>query len=224
MRARIRSLPMDHEFPSGLLEDALLVWRTARAWAVRVPLKAWGVLAVFLMAAFLMAVHTAFSAKTAALNLKVQHGLHSVQISVWVDGNLAYAGQITGSLHKRFGLIPESLQRNWSQRVPVAPGRHLIRVRIASDDASVQEDEIGGEFVRNGERDLAVSARRGSLLLSWQTSSHGVADGTSGSMLGRYASTLFLTLLGSIASAMTGYAIKELPKLIRSRQDVPAKP
>lgn len=208
----------------GFWTDALLVWRTARAWAVRVPVKAWVVLGVFLVAAFLMALHTAFSAKTATLHLKVQHGLHSEQISVWVDGDLAYSGQIMGSLHKMFGLIPDALQRSWSQRVPVSPGKRLIRVRIASDDGSVQEDEISGEFVRNSERDLAVSARHRTLLLSWQINSSGVADGSSGSGFGRYAGTLFLTIAGSIVSALTGYVIKELPKQIGSRQDAARKP
>ncbi len=144
-------------------------------------------------------------------------------MSVWVDGDLTYSGQITGALHKRFGLIPDSVQRTWSQRVPVSPGKHLIRVRMASDDGSVQENAISGEFVRNGERELAVSERHSSLLLSWHINSSGVADGSSGFGLGRYASTLFLTLAGSIVSALTGYVIKELPKQIGSRQEAAPK-
>jgi len=150
--------------------DALLLWRSATAWAARVPVKAWVVLGVFLMAAFLMALHTAFSA---TLHLRVQHGLRSVQMSVWVDRDLAYSGQIMGTLHKRLGLISDSVQRAWSQRVPVSPGKHLVRVRMASDDGSVPENAISGKFVPNGERDLAVSERRSFLLLSWQISSSG---------------------------------------------------
>lgn len=197
--------------------NALLRWRAATA---RVPVTAWVVLGLFLMAALLTALHTAFSAKSATLHLKVQHGLSSVQMSVWVDGDLAYSGQIMGALHKRFGLVPDSVQRTWSQRVPVSPGKHLIRVRMVSDDGSAQENAIGGEFVRNSERELAVSERHRTLLLSWQMGSSGVVDGSSGSGLGRYASTLFLTIGGSIMSALTGYVIKELPKRVGSRQEV----
>ena len=209
---------MHRESLKGFWTGASLLWRTMRVWAARVPVKAWVVLGVFLMAAFLMALHTAFSAKTATLHLKVQHGLRSVQMSVWVDGDLAYSGQIMGTLHKRLGLIPDSVQRTWSQRVPVSPGKHLVRVRMASDDGSVQENAISGEFVRKGERDLAVSERHSFLLLSWQISSSGVADGSSDFGLGHYASTLLLAIAGSIVSALTGYVIKELPKQIGSRQ------
>ncbi len=214
---------MHRESLKGFRTDALLLWRATTARAARVPVKAWVVLGVFLMAAFLTALHTAFSAKTATLHLRVQHGLRSVEMSVWVDGDLAYSGQIMGALHKRLGLIPDSVQRTWSQRVPVSPGKHLIRVRIASDDGFVQENAISGDFVRNGERDLAVFERHSSLLLSWQIGTSGVAEGSSGLGLGRYASTLFLTIAGSIVSALTGYVIKELPKRIGSRQEAVPK-
>ena len=210
-----------HQQPlRGFWANAMLRMRAATAWTARVPVKAWVVLGLFLMAALLTALHTAFSAKSATLHLKVQHGLSSVQMSVWVDGDLAYSGQIMGALHKRFGLVPDSVQRTWSQHVPVSPGKHLIRVRMVSDDGSAQENAIGGEFVRNSERELAVSERHRTLLLSWQMGSSGVVDGSSGSGLGRYASTLFLTIAGSIMSALTGYVIKELPKRVGSRQGV----
>ena len=202
--------------------DVLRLWGGARAWVARVPRKGRVVLAVFLVAAAFLALHTALSAKTATLHLKVQHGLRSVQMSVWVDGELAYSGQIMGVLHKRLGLIPDSVQRTWSQRVPVSPGKHWIRVRMASEEGSVQENAINGEFVRDGERDLAVSERRSFLLLSWQTSGGGVAHSSLGLGLGRYAGTLLLTIAGSIVSALTGYVIRELPKKIVFRQeDVP---
>jgi hypothetical protein len=60
-----------------------------------------------------------------------------------------------GGTAQGVGLVPDSVQRTWSERVPVSPGKHLIRVRIASDDGSVQENAISGEFVRNGERGAA---------------------------------------------------------------------
>ena len=215
---------MNRESLMRLWQGGLLAWRNIRAWAARVPSKAWVVLGLFLLAAFLMALHTAVAGKTATLHLRVQHGLRSVQMSVWVDGELAYSGQIMGTLHKRFGLIPDSTQRTWSQRVPVVPGEHLVRVRMVSDDGSVAENAISGKFVRDGERDLAVSERHSSVLLSWQTSSSGAAQTSSGWSLGPYASTLFLTVAGSIVSALTGYLIKELPKQIGSHQNATPKP
>jgi hypothetical protein len=55
--------------------------------------------------------------------------------------------------------------------------------------------------------------------MNWQDLPVQVAE--SASTLGwmaRYTSTLLLTAAGSIISAITGYAIRELPKQIGSRQ------
>jgi len=166
-----------------------------------------------------MALYTASLAKTATLHLKVQHGFRSAQIYLWVDGDLAYSGKLTGSAKKKFGLIPDSVQGSLSQNVPLTSGKHLIRVQVASDDGSTVDDTISGEFVRDSERNLSVSARRGDLSLSWQVANSAVGESSGhAGWLGRYASTLFLTIAGSIISALTGYAIKELPKQIGSRQ------
>jgi hypothetical protein len=41
-----------------------------------------------------MAMHTAYWEKDASLRRKVQHSLRGGQISVWVDGELAYSGNL----------------------------------------------------------------------------------------------------------------------------------
>jgi hypothetical protein len=53
-----------------------------------------------------MAIYTALTAKDANLHLKLQRGFHDAQLSVWVDGDLAFSGKVTGSTKKKFGLIP----------------------------------------------------------------------------------------------------------------------
>src|SRR5438552_18010729 len=120
------------------------------------------------MSAILMALYTASLAKTATLHLKVQHGFRSAQIYLWVDGDLAYSGKLTGSAKKKFGLIPDSVQGSLSQNVPLTSGKHLIRVQVASDDGVARDDTISGDFSRNSERTLSVSARRAGIALSWQ--------------------------------------------------------
>jgi len=208
-----------HEKQSPLRAPATLFWQKTRQQAARVPIKAWIVLGLFTVAAILMALYTASLAKTATLHLKVQHGFRSAQIYLWVDGDLAYSGKLTGSAKKKFVLIPDSVQGSLSQNVPLTSGKHLIRVQVASDDGSTVDDSISGEFVRNSERNLSVSARRGDLSLSWQVANSTVGESPDHvGWLGRYASTLFLTIAGSIISALTGYAIRELPKQIGSRQ------
>lgn len=83
---------MDQQSTVELRAQAAVVWQRVRTLAAGVPLKAWVVLGFFLTAALLMAVHTALSAKDANLRLKVQHSFRSAQLSVWVDGELAYSG------------------------------------------------------------------------------------------------------------------------------------
>ncbi|HVO82206.1 MAG TPA: hypothetical protein VMT28_15835 [Terriglobales bacterium] len=215
---------MDSQSHVDLRTPARAVWQKARVWATGVPAKAWVVLGFFLGAALLMAVHTAVTAKDANLRLKVQHSFRSADLSVWVDGDLEYSGKLNGYSRRHSGRIPDSPQGSLSETLPVSSGTHQVRVRVASDDGSVQEDTISAGFSRNSQRTLAVNARHSDLELSWQGESSAVAEASSESgWMGRYAGTLLLTIAGSIISALTGYAIKELPAHIRARQNAAPK-
>ena len=102
---------------------------------VRVPVKARIVLGLFLVVAVSMAIYTALTAKDSMLHVKVQHGFHNAQISVWVDGDLAYSGTISGAVKKKFGFLPsDAVQGSLSQMIPVHSGQHTIRVRVAPDE------------------------------------------------------------------------------------------
>jgi len=130
-------------------------WRTAGAWAARVPASAWVVLALFLCAALIMAIQAAFVGRDANLRLKVQHNLRSADLSVWVDGDLVYSGKLVGIARKKFGLtdavsncasrrsFPElAASRNRSERLSLfcTTSIQLRMVRplrwIATDDRS----------------------------------------------------------------------------------------
>jgi len=212
---------MNSERIAELRAKAALLDQQAMQWIKRVPVKARILLGLFLLAAVLMAIHTALTAKDASLHLKLQHGFRSAQLSVWVDDDVAFAGKITGATKKKFGLIPTDAQQgSLSQIIAVRSGQRTIRVRIQPEDAAPQEDSITGDFASNVERDLSVSARKNGLALSWQgTGSAPVETASSFSWLSRYASSLFLTITGSIMSALAGYAIRELPARLRSAPD-----
>lgn len=192
-----------------------------RGWLARTPAKVLVMFGLFLLAATLMALHTAFASKDATLHLKVQHSLRNADLSVWVDGDLAYSGKLKGSAKKKFGLIPDAIQGSLSEIVPLTSGAHQIRVRVVSDDGLIQDDSIAAEFAQHSQRELAITARRSSMQLAWQSSS-GAAP-TNSSWVSRYAGTLMLTIAGSIISALTGFALRELPAHIRSRQDIQPK-
>ena len=123
-----------HEKQAPLRAPATLFWQKTRQQAARVPIKAWIVLGLFTVAAILMALYTASLAKTATLHLKVQHGFRSAQIYLWVDGDLAYSGKLTGSVKKKFGLIAGSVQGNLSEIVPISAGIHQIHVQVQPKD------------------------------------------------------------------------------------------
>jgi hypothetical protein len=98
----------------------------------------------------------------------------------------------------------------------VRSGQHNVRVRIEPDDAAMQEESISGDFTHSTERDLAVSARRSGLSLSWQGTGSAPQTSSSFGWFSRYAGSFFLTIAGSIMSALTGFAIRELPARLRS--------
>jgi hypothetical protein len=199
-------------------------WRHSIGLAVRVPTKAWVVLGLFAVAALLMALHTALSPeKNASLHLKVQHSFRSAQIAVWVDGKQAYSGKLTGYMRKRFGLFNDSVQGSLSQVVPVTSGTHSIRVQVYTDEGSVAEESISGDFAAKSERNLTVMARRGDVSLNWQGEPTTLASApASESWISRYANTVFLSIAGSIISALTGFAVREVPGYIKAKVQAPA--
>lgn len=209
---------------SNIRAHAAMRWQQARTWAVRIPVSARVVFGVFLLAASLMALHSALGGRDASLRLKVQHNLRSADLSLWVDDDLAYSGKLVGSARKKFGLIPD-VQGSMSETVLVSSGTRRVRVRVVSDDGSVQENTITGDFARNTQQTLSVVARHDDLSLNWHHPETEVYETASSSpdpsgpgWFSRYGGSLLLTVAGSIVSALTGYAIRELPKQIASRQ------
>jgi hypothetical protein len=200
--------------PAYLVE----VGRKARAQYMRLPALAQVMLGLSLLAVLLMILGTAYWGKDASLRLNVQHGLRSAQLSIWVDGDLAYSGNLAGTARRKFGLIP-TVQGSLSETLAVTPGTHQIKVQIGSD-SGMQQNTISGAFAHNQQRTLSVNASRGDISLNWQATEPAGTESSSSKngWISRYAGTLMMTVAGSIISALTGFALKELPKQIASRQ------
>jgi len=180
-----------------------------------------GLLVVF---AGLIAVHQTMVSKDVTLRIKVQHSFRSGQLWVWVDDDLAYSGKLNGTMKKKFGLIPDSIQGSLSETLQIPSGSHRLTVRTSAEDGTVQEDKIAGEFAHNSQRTLSVNARHSDVSLSWQGSASSLPEPDSGSSwYSKYASSLFLTAAGSIISALTGFALKEIPSQLRARQSASPK-
>jgi len=191
----------------------------------RIPAKGWILFGFFLALGTAMAIHTALTAKDATLRVKVQHNFRSVQLSIWVDGELEYSGKLYGYAKKKLGVLPD-VQGTFSSIVPITPGEHEVRVQTQADDGSSQEDAIQGDFVRGGQRTLAVVARHDHVALDWQgtaTSQEEPAPMASSGGIGRYLGSLMTTLVGSIISALVGFALREFPNRLGSRAEAVVK-
>ena len=206
-----------------LRAHVVAVWQRTREQFVRLPATARVMLGLFLFAAVLMGLYTTFSVKDASLQLKVQHSLRSGQLSVWLDGDLAYSGSLVGNSKRKFGVIP-SVQGSLSETLPVAPGTHQIKVQVVSD-SGIRESTISGEFARHGQRTLSANVGRGDLSLNWRSETAGPEPTpTSNGWFSRYAGTLMMTVAGSIISALTGFALRELPKrMVSSPREAQAR-
>lgn len=190
----------------------------------RVPAKAWIVFGLFALVALFMAIHTALVAKDSSLRVKVQHSFRSVQLSVWVDDDLVYSGKLYGTTKKKLGVVWEQAQGSFSDTFPVATGDHQVRVRMAADDGTVQEDAIRGTFVRENQLTLSAIAHHDQLSMGWQGANTPAPDssGSGTNWIMRYGGSLMVTLAGSIASAVVGYVLREVAGRIVPRADAGA--
>jgi hypothetical protein len=214
---------MDSDRKAQLRSTVQVLWQHARQSSARIPRKGWIAAGAVLVIGLVLMLYT--SSKDASLQFRLQHGFHAAQVSLWIDGDLTYSGKVFGAARKRFGVIPDgTLQGTVSQVIPLSAGEHRIKIRVEPDDGNMQETVTTGEFDRHAVRTLAVNARRSGLSLSWSEEGSSVsaatpaAEPSASSSIGHYASWLLLTMAGSIISALTGYAVKELPGILRARQ------
>jgi hypothetical protein len=204
---------------------------------LRIPGKPLLVLGPFLLAAALMAVHTAVTREDCSLRLKVQHGFRSARLSVWLDDGLVYSGPLIGSSKpvrsgKKKVAPSQSAEGSLSETFTVSAGAHDVRVRVAAEDGSAQENSIRREFASHSQHTLSVVAQGNDVAMNWESEKPREANAPSaeaapapapGGWLQRYAGSLLISVVGSIISAFTGYAIRELPKKITSPRAEPPK-
>ena len=211
---------MDQERIADIRTRAEALFRQSRERLAKVPVTLQVVGAFVLFAALLMAIYTAIGSRDATMRLKVQHSFRGAQLEVWVDDSSIYATHLVGAARKKYGLLSE-VQGNLSDTLAVPSGSHRVKVRVTADDGTIQEDTVDAQFSRNTQRTLSVVARHSDVSLNMQGSAASSTPDpppASSSWFARYAGTLMLTAAGSIISALTGYAVRELPGHIRARQ------
>lgn len=128
--------------------------RRVRVLLRRVP---WQVtLAIVAISLALLALKTIGPAKTASLDVRCVHEFRTADLFVWVDGDLVCEGNLAGAIKRRLGFI-RTVQGSFSETIALAPGRHVIRVQVTSEDEGYnQTKELEGVFVKEGKKTLGI--------------------------------------------------------------------
>lgn len=152
---------------------------------------------------------SSFFSRSARLNIVCQHSFASAEVSVSVDGNLIYRGQVSGS-RKRFGLFGSSRPRGLAKSLSVPAGRHTVQVRlIAGADGYDETRSISVVLNSNQENSLSITQdRRGLVLVSEADSQLPTESGLLSSSQ-RYLSSILLSILGSGMSAIIGFLVQD---------------
>ncbi len=185
---------------------------SAQVFVVKHPIPFMAGLALVI---FLVAFHVNRSIGAANLQVKMQHGFRSAEVSVWVDDQLTYTGK-TSAKKRRLHMLPATVQGTLVRTIQVPAGSHELRVRVHSSDGYDSTGRITGDFARNADMGLLIAAGKpgNDLALSWVNGAGLTAE------LGpvwyvKYAGSLLMTIAGSIISACTAFVIRELPNIAR---------
>lgn len=80
-------------------------------------------------------------ARPAHLNLDVRHSFKSVNFSVTVDDKPMLHTRLEGS-GKRFGVFGKRSERGYTRTLDLAPGAHLVRVRVLSQEEKFDQTRV----------------------------------------------------------------------------------
>jgi serine/threonine protein kinase len=77
----------------------------------------------------------------ATLQIEIEHHFSDATASVWVDDRLVYTQSLLGKKQRR-ALVFKKVVGHQFQAVRVAPGKHLVRVRIQSEADSYDQSKV----------------------------------------------------------------------------------
>ncbi len=159
--------------------------------------------------------------KSATLKLTCVHNLRSGEISVWTDDQLVYSGKLSSTAKKRFGLFGgktpliggKAAPATFAKTIKVPDGPHRLRIQVSGDDYD-QSRSLSMNFSPDTQSAVSVNALSRNLQLSWKDTQFAPESGEAPWYL-RYAKALFITVFGSVISAVMGMAVKEILEKLR---------
>ncbi|MEW5975742.1 MAG: serine/threonine-protein kinase [Acidobacteriota bacterium] len=103
-------------------------------------------------------------AKTVGLQMRCVHAFRSADLAVWIDDEISYEGKLLGKVSKRLGFL-KSVQGTFSYQTSMTPGKHRIRVRVASDAEGYNQTRgIAGEWESGDTATLDIEFGKGNAL------------------------------------------------------------
>ena len=105
----------------------------------------------------------------AMLEIEVDHKFAEAHLSIWVDDSLTYTHTLEGTSKKHL-VVFHHVQGHEFHAMEIAPGKHLLRVRVTSGGASYdQSATVTGEFASGQENVLQINFnKQGEMNLSLQ--------------------------------------------------------
>jgi hypothetical protein len=95
------------------------------------------------------------------LDIEVEHKFAEAQLSIWVDDHLTYTHSLEGA-DKKHLVVFHKVQGHEFHAVQIPPGKHSLRVRVASGaDSYDQSGTVEGEFASEKEKMLRINFGKG---------------------------------------------------------------
>ena len=159
--------------------------------------------------------------KSATLKLTCVHSLRSGEISVWTDDQLVYSGKLAGAGKKRFGIFGSKTPLVGGKAAPVTfiktvkvpDGPHKLRIQVAGDGYE-QSRSVSMNFSPDTQSTVSINALSRNLQVTWKDTEFSPASAENPWYM-RYGKALFITIFGSIISALMGMVVKELLEKFR---------
>jgi eukaryotic-like serine/threonine-protein kinase len=106
---------------------------------------------------------------SAMLEIEIEHKFADAHLSIWVDDSLTYTHPLQGT-DKKHMVVFHRVQGHEFHAVQVSPGKHRLRVEVASGGAiSNQSSMVEGEFASARESVLRINFdKHGKMILSLQ--------------------------------------------------------
>jgi hypothetical protein len=181
-----------------------------------IPLKARLAVCCGLLVLVPLAVYSYLSNGHGDINLICRHNLQSAELTVSIDGKLAFSESSSGTVKKRFGFLDKKVEGALSKALSIPLGKHTIRVNLkSSPERFDQTRQIAVNLVSGKEATVLITAQRGDLSLSYQGAEI-AQDKERSSASSSAVWSILLTIAGSTASAAIGFMVQEF---LRGRKE-----